>query len=1062
MASIKKVIEVEVISNTGDIQKLSGSLEDVKKQVADISKAANNSVKFKMDGVDKTADDIANLSVQIDKADESTKELTNDTKNLKQQYREAVVELNSFEQGTEAYNVAAARAGALKDQLEENARAVNANKSGADALIGGLQGAAGAFAVAQGAAALFGKENEDIQKALLKVQSALAIVNGIEAFKDSIPNFTKLGQLVQGLPSGIGKLAAQLGLLGKAQKVAALEAKVLAANTQQAAASEVALGVGGVTAGAGVAGGMTAASAATNAFKATLISTGIGAIIVLLGTAAAYFASSFKSANEEASEAAEASGKQIEAQQGKVRAEYEKTKARLDDIDLTGGSKKASYDQLITDQKAYLDEAVKAEVNANDAVILAAIALQESIDDEDEDDIEANQLKLTELETARNEANAKTIQAQTAVNQAIIDKDKNLFKESNKGLQDQINKKKAAGQSTLALQIEYKQKELEATKKFNVQQTEEEEKLNNEIIALQKSLADEQRAAYEKAQSAKKANQQAIASLDIATLENQKATALAAAKNDQEKLDIETKYFELTKKVRIDSINTQAALDKSLVKSSETSTKEKNTIEKNRLTALKAIETETVNIKEKSEETQKKINLDALNEEAAILQEKTKLEDASFQDRINLVLKQQQVELATLEVGGAKYKAVVNRQAEELIKLRKELADKIASEANKKLVEAQEIGDLDQEIKDSQKLIDLKQNEGETLVEFQKRRSDLEKELSAKRLKDQNVDLQAQLDQTITYTEDGVEKTRKAVEEGSKEELAIKKKMNDNSEELYQEDAANKLAAEEEKKAGIEKLINDTMALLGEAAAFAQAMLAIETKRIEEEYQKRADNEQNNLDKRLDNVELTESQIAELQRQSAIEQTKIEEEKQAQIKEVKKKQADIDLAITISEILASTALAFIRGFSDLGPIGGTVFAAIFAVTSAAQIATAIAQRQAIQGLARGGMVYGMGGPTDDMIPIMASNGEAVINARAVTKFAPVLSAINESTGGAPIRPRFAAGGIITTNPGEVSVSNIQDIAAITGQNAVRAYILESDVTSQSIKNQRITRNARIK
>lgn len=67
MAAIKKVIEVEVISNTGDVQKLSGSLEDVKKQVADISKAANNSVKFRMDGIDKTADDIANLSVQTER-----------------------------------------------------------------------------------------------------------------------------------------------------------------------------------------------------------------------------------------------------------------------------------------------------------------------------------------------------------------------------------------------------------------------------------------------------------------------------------------------------------------------------------------------------------------------------------------------------------------------------------------------------------------------------------------------------------------------------------------------------------------------------------------------------------------------------------------------------------------------------------------------------------------------------------------------------------------------------------------------------------------------------------
>jgi hypothetical protein len=239
-------------------------------------------------------------------------------------------------------------------------------------------------------------------------------------------------------------------------------------------------------------------------------------------------------------------------------------------------------------------------------------------------------------------------------------------------------------------------------------------------------------------------------------------------------------------------------------------------------------------------------------------------------------------------------------------------------------------------------------------------------------------------------------------------------------------------------------------------------MLDIETKRIEEEDEKRAKNEQKRLDDRLANQELSESQIAELQRQSAVEQAKIEEEKQAEIKEIKKKQADIDLAITISQIIANTAAAFIRGFSDLGPIGGTVFAAIFALTSAAQIATAIAQRQAIQGLALGGMVYGSGGPTDDMVPIMASNGEAVINAAAVKRFGPVLSAINESTGGAPIRPKFAIGGVVSTNPGEVTVSNINDIAAVAGQSAVRAYILDADVTSQSVKNARLVRDSRIK
>jgi hypothetical protein len=44
----------------------------------------------------------------------------------------------------------------------------------------GVRGVAAAFEIAQGASALFGKENEDIQKAMLKVQGAIALSHGLE------------------------------------------------------------------------------------------------------------------------------------------------------------------------------------------------------------------------------------------------------------------------------------------------------------------------------------------------------------------------------------------------------------------------------------------------------------------------------------------------------------------------------------------------------------------------------------------------------------------------------------------------------------------------------------------------------------------------------------------------------------------------------------------------------------------------------------------------------------------------------------------------------------------
>jgi len=50
------------------------------------------------------------------------------------------------------------------------------NLDGLISLVGGI---AGGFAVAQGAAALFGSENEDIQKALVKLNAAMAILQGL-------------------------------------------------------------------------------------------------------------------------------------------------------------------------------------------------------------------------------------------------------------------------------------------------------------------------------------------------------------------------------------------------------------------------------------------------------------------------------------------------------------------------------------------------------------------------------------------------------------------------------------------------------------------------------------------------------------------------------------------------------------------------------------------------------------------------------------------------------------------------------------------------------------------
>ena len=86
---------------------------------------------------------------------------------------------------------------------------------------------------------------------------------------------------------------------------------------------------------------------------------------------------------------------------------------------------------------------------------------------------------------------------------------------------------------------------------------------------------------------------------------------------------------------------------------------------------------------------------------------------------------------------------------------------------------------------------------------------------------------------------------------------------------------------------------------------------------------------------------------------NAEEQARIEEETEAKKLEIQKKYADVDMAINIAKTIAEGAVAAIRAFSDLGPIAGAVAAGLIAATTIAQVATIVAQRNAIQNAAPG-------------------------------------------------------------------------------------------------------------
>jgi uncharacterized membrane protein len=81
------------------------------------------------------------------------------------------------------------QAGRMKDAIADTRGEVTYFASDTrrlDAVLGGIQGVAGGFAVAQGAAALFGSENKELQATMVKLQGVMALVTGLQAVQNTL------------------------------------------------------------------------------------------------------------------------------------------------------------------------------------------------------------------------------------------------------------------------------------------------------------------------------------------------------------------------------------------------------------------------------------------------------------------------------------------------------------------------------------------------------------------------------------------------------------------------------------------------------------------------------------------------------------------------------------------------------------------------------------------------------------------------------------------------------------------------------------------------------------
>ena len=196
---------------------------------------------------------LSNINKLFDEMEQSEQKAVETTKSLRAQLKQLQTELQSGNLTGKEFDEGVKRAAAMKDQIiDVNNRIKALATDAADVALSGIteltSGIVGGFAAAQGAMALFGSENEDVEKAILKLQGSIALLNGVQAVNNALQGDSAAMMSLQN---------AKLKLLTGIQTVYST--------------------VVGVSTGA------------LKAFRIALISTGIGAIVVAVGLLIANF-----------------------------------------------------------------------------------------------------------------------------------------------------------------------------------------------------------------------------------------------------------------------------------------------------------------------------------------------------------------------------------------------------------------------------------------------------------------------------------------------------------------------------------------------------------------------------------------------------------------------------------------------------------------------------------------------------------------------------------------------------------------------------------------------------
>ena len=245
MAEVKKV---KIEGDTSGAVKAMDNLSQATKEVA---QEFNNAATF----AERYGEELQPLTTRMGEAEDRLYELANAGETASKEYQDLLETVSRYR----------------KVQIQTDMAVDAAATTMAQKLGGALGGATAGFELMQGVLGTFGAESAEIEKQLLKVQSAMAIAQGVQGFKEAIPAITAFGTAIK-----------------------------------------------------------TQAIAAISTLKGALITTGIGALVVALG-----FAANAMGLFGDSSEDAEEKQKQLDAQLEKTNKRLEDQKNLTETVSQT-------------------------------------------------------------------------------------------------------------------------------------------------------------------------------------------------------------------------------------------------------------------------------------------------------------------------------------------------------------------------------------------------------------------------------------------------------------------------------------------------------------------------------------------------------------------------------------------------------------------------------------------------------------------------------------------------------------------------------------------------------